>query len=103
PDVPVLTKVLPSSRMPEPIAPHALSAPPANTRVLADNPVATATSPATCPTSSDEATSGGQKSTSIPSNRQISELHSFRPTSNNNVPAASEYSICSLPVSLYRT
>src|SRR5699024_5040972 len=103
PDVPVLANVFPSSKIPEPIAPHALSAPPANTFVAALNPVASAISAVIVPTSSCEPTRGGQISGLIPRTSQISLLQFFSATFKSNVPAASEYSICNCPVNFKRT
>src|SRR5699024_9900815 len=44
---------------------------------------------------------GGHILISIPNLSHNSALHFLLDTSNKRVPAASEYSICSLPVSLY--
>src|SRR5699024_181602 len=98
PDVPILHSVFPLVNIPAPIAPQALSAPPANTRVVSASPVILAYVGSMVPTSACDSTNGGHIPVSISSKLQISSLHSFARTSNNNVPAASEYSVCNLPV-----
>src|SRR3954465_9800678 len=94
----MLHNVFPSDKIPAPMAPQVLSAPPAKTFVLFDNPVRLASSGSKVPAKPWDSTRGGQISSGIPKRRQISGLHFFCATSKSKVPAASEKSVWISPV-----
>ena len=90
PDVPILAIACSGRTIPAPIAPHALSAPPAKIGTSFSIPSSKAISSSNIPTRSSEFTKGGQIESSISNFCNIVEFHSFLETSNNKVPAASE-------------